>query len=104
MYALLLPSAQRFISAVPEKVKVELRAIGVDTGAAMPCLGSPLWMARVASPQPCAGFLVIGPPLSPQPNATQRPNWRARDEKAIRLPLPPARPRGRLWLGRIGRA
>ena len=28
MYALLLPSAQRFISAVEEKVKVEVREIG----------------------------------------------------------------------------
>src|SRR6266849_5833693 len=100
MYALLLPSAQRFISAVLEKVKVEVRAMGVLTGTPTPCLDSPLWMARVASPQSCAGFLVIGPPLSPQPNARQRPNWRAGDEKAIRLPLPPARLRGRLWPGR----
>jgi hypothetical protein len=42
MYALLLPSAQRFISAVEEKVKVEERQISVTTAAPTPCRrGSP---------------------------------------------------------------
>src|SRR3981081_1096731 len=38
MYALLLPSAHNFISAVEEKVNVEVRAIGVPTPTPTPCL------------------------------------------------------------------
>jgi hypothetical protein len=42
MYALLFPSAHRFISAVLAKVNVELREITVPTAAATPCrCGSP---------------------------------------------------------------
>jgi hypothetical protein len=43
MYALLLPSAHSFISAVEEKVNVDVRQIGVLTGAPTPWRGgSPL--------------------------------------------------------------
>jgi hypothetical protein len=43
MYALLLPSAHSFISAVEDKVNVDVRQIGVLTGAPTPWRGgSPL--------------------------------------------------------------
>jgi hypothetical protein len=48
---LLLPSAQRFISAVLENVKLDERTIGVLTGPLMPKCDSPVWMARVESLQ-----------------------------------------------------
>src|SRR5690348_11856251 len=51
MYAELLPSAQRFISAVDEKVKVELRTMSGATGPLFPLRASPRWIAVVASPQ-----------------------------------------------------
>src|SRR5712691_1073855 len=78
MYALLLPSAQRFISAVLENVKVELRAIGVVIGAPIPCFSSPLWMARVASPHWSLLLLLIGARFSRETTTAQQPNWRFR--------------------------
>jgi hypothetical protein len=61
MYALLLPSAQRFISAVSENVKVDERTIGVATGPPTPWFDSPAWIARVASPHwaPAADFVFF---------------------------------------------
>src|SRR5712692_1914958 len=84
MYALLVPSAQRFISAVLAKVNVELRAIGVATGAPTPCLFSPAWIARVASPQRWTGFFVIGAPLSRSQRQMPQPNWSGRNENLPR--------------------
>src|SRR6266576_2886414 len=52
MYALLLPSAHIFISAVEEKVNVEVRAIGVPTPTPTPCLfPSPACTALVCAPR-----------------------------------------------------
>jgi hypothetical protein len=51
MYALLFPSAQRFISPVLENVKVDERTMGVLTGPPIPKCDSPAWMALVASLQ-----------------------------------------------------
>src|ERR1700716_896392 len=52
MYALLLPSAHNFISAVEEKVNVEVRAIGVPTPTPTPCLfPSPACTALVCEPR-----------------------------------------------------
>src|SRR5271170_2177598 len=51
MYALLLPSAQSFISAVEENVNVDVRQIGVPTGAPTPWrAGSPPCIAVVCGP------------------------------------------------------
>ena len=48
MYALLVPSAQRFISSLEEKVNVEERTISEVTGFANPWrTGSPAWIVRV---------------------------------------------------------
>src|SRR5258708_37535312 len=52
MYALLLPSAHNFISAVEEKVNVEVRAIGVPTPTPTPWLfPSPACTALVCAPR-----------------------------------------------------
>src|SRR5712671_2833385 len=52
MYALLLPSAHNFISAVEENVNVEVRAIGVPTPTPTPCLfPSPACTALVCAPR-----------------------------------------------------
>src|SRR5487761_777941 len=59
MYAELLPSAQRFISAVEENVNVELRTISGATGPLRPCLRSPRWIAMVASAQGCVDLLDL---------------------------------------------
>jgi hypothetical protein len=63
---LLLPSAQRFISAVEEKVKVEVREMGALTGPPTPWrLPSPAWMACVWAPSgrgvdfPLPGFALL---------------------------------------------
>src|SRR5579864_3029581 len=58
MYAELFPSAQRFISAVEEKVNVELRMISGATGPARWNFDSPRWMASVASDHLWAGFFM----------------------------------------------
>src|ERR1035441_1741550 len=67
MYALLLPSAQRFISPVLEKVKVDERTMGVLTGPLMPKWDSPAWMALVESLQRRELSFFTGNP----------PGWRA---------------------------
>jgi hypothetical protein len=61
MYALLLPSAQRFISAVSENVNVDERTMGVATGPPTPWFDSPAWIARVESPHwaPGASFVFF---------------------------------------------
>src|SRR5580765_5264348 len=52
MYALLLPSAHNFISAVEENVNVLVRAIGVPTPTPTPCLfPSPACTALVCEPR-----------------------------------------------------
>src|SRR6267142_1961673 len=52
MYALLLPSAHNFISAVEENVNVLVRAIGVPTPTPTPCLfPSPACTAFVCEPR-----------------------------------------------------
>src|SRR5712671_357046 len=52
MYALLLPSAHNFISAVEENVNVLVRAIGVPTPTPTPCLfPSPACTALVCAPR-----------------------------------------------------
>src|SRR5229473_5334998 len=59
MYALLLPSAHNFISAVEENVNVLVRAIGVPTPTPTPCLfPSPACTALVWEPRGRAPLLV----------------------------------------------
>src|SRR5258708_7132300 len=61
MYALLFPSAQRFISSVEEKVNVELRQMLRPTDVPTPCRsGSPAWTALVCGPDFCPPCLCEG--------------------------------------------
>src|SRR5208282_2246700 len=82
MYALLLPSAHSFISAVEENVKVDVRQIGVPTGAPTPCRGgSPPWMAIVWVPRLCgfdleASIFFIATPFWTHISTRQAPIWR----------------------------
>src|SRR5580698_10432899 len=73
MYALLLPSAQRFISPVLENVNVDERTMGVLTGPPMPKCDSPAWMALVESRQPREFSFFIG----------NLPGWREFTESRI---------------------
>jgi hypothetical protein len=65
MYALLFPSAQRFISAVEENVNVDVLQIGALTGPPTPCrTPSPAWIACVCAPsfwpESCPLCFVVG--------------------------------------------
>src|SRR5258707_6875722 len=61
MYALLFPSAQRFISSVEENVNVELRQMLRPTDVPTPCRsGSPAWTALVCGPDFCPPCLCEG--------------------------------------------
>src|SRR3979490_1732325 len=61
MYALLLPSAHNFISAVEENVNVLVRAIGVPTPTPTPCLfPSPACTALVCAPRGRAFIFDLG--------------------------------------------
>src|SRR5271157_3629894 len=82
MYALLLPSAQSFISAVEAKVNVDVRLMGVPTGAATPWRGgSPPWIAIVCGPSIRVLFLgadwfFIRAPFWRYRSHQQAPIWR----------------------------
>src|SRR5580765_8528813 len=93
MYALLLPSAHSFISAVEEKVNVDVRQIGVPTGAPTPWRdGSPPWMAVVCGPSirwVClrAGLFFIRAPFWVRELPQQAPIWRRpRTNKRVLAP------------------
>src|SRR5258708_34083252 len=61
MYALLLPSAHNFISAVEENVNVLVRPIGVPTPTPTPCLfPSPACTALVCAPRSRAFTFDVG--------------------------------------------
>src|SRR5580704_13497958 len=82
MYALLFPSAHNFISAVEEKVNVDVRLMGVPTGAATPWRGgSPPWIAVVCGPGLrelvlWAGLFFIRTPSWTGISSRQAPIWR----------------------------
>src|SRR6266404_3641866 len=93
MYALLLPAAHNFISAVEENVNVEVRAIGVPTPTPTPCLfPSPACTALVCAPRSRAFTFDVGNvvfmvlPLWGHRSGGQAPIWadwkiRARSRK-----------------------
>src|ERR1700682_147846 len=99
MYALLLPSAHNFISAVEENVNVLVRAIGVPTPTPTPCLfPSPACTAFVWGPRGREGAVArelvvlredvvfIVPPFCNRLARQQAPIWAAE-----KLPAPSAR-------------
>src|ERR1700675_1113126 len=90
MYALLLPSAQRFISRVEEKVNEEVRQIGAPTGTPTPWrIPSPAWIAFVWGPCWSEGLFFIIKPILAAPFSGASTNLVLPTRRHRTRPVPP---------------